>query len=45
MYVKEGEKQVVVAAEGNRILVVEYDGQSDMKEKTGIIKEILEKGK
>ena len=43
--VKEGEKQVVVAAEGNRILVVEYDGQSDMKEKTGIIKEILEKGK
>ena len=45
VYVKEGEKQVVAAAEGNRILVVEYDGQSDMKEKTGIIKEILEKGK
>lgn len=45
VYVKEGEKQVVAAAEGNRILVVEYDGQSDMKEKAGIIKEILEKGK
>ena len=36
---------MVAAAEGNRILVVEYDGQSDMKEKAGIIKEILEKGK
>ena len=43
--IENGEKQVVAAAEGNRILVVEYDGQSDMKEKTGIIKEILEKGK
>ena len=34
---------MVAAAEGNRILVVEYDGQSDMKEKAGIIKEILER--
>ena len=45
IYVKEGEKQVLAAAEGNRILVLEYDGQSDLKEKTGIIREILEEEK
>lgn len=38
-------KQVLAVLDGKKILVLEYEGQSDLREKTELIKNVLEDGK
>lgn len=42
IFTKADGKQVLAVLDGKKILVLEYEGQSDLREKTEVIKEVLE---